>query len=287
VRLNSDIITWPTVDGNQRRVKVPAAPNDRWTGLVLLFSTNTGEPLAIMPDGVVQRYRVGATNGLGAKYMARGDAATVAILGSGWQAGTQLMAICAVRDIKEIRCFSPNAGHRVQFAQEMTDMLDAEIVPVGSATAAIAGADIVMCATNTIEAMFFEGYMEPGMHVSSVKMAEIETAALARADRVGLHLGHTAPDTVTARGLVTSEHGTGRGYSSHQGFDFSACPKLPEFIVGDVEGRQSDDEITCFINDLGLGLQFAAVGGMVWRKAQEAGIGNDLPTDWFTEDVHP
>ncbi len=59
VRLNSDIVTWPTVDGNQRRVKVPAAPNERWVGLILLFSTNTGEPLAIMPDGVVQRFRVG------------------------------------------------------------------------------------------------------------------------------------------------------------------------------------------------------------------------------------
>ena len=58
-------------------------------------------------------------------------------------------------------------------------------------------------------------------------------------------------------------------------------------ITGKVAGRESADEITCFINDLGLGLQFAAVAGLVWRKAREAGIGNDVPTDWFTEDVHP
>jgi alanine dehydrogenase len=71
VRINSDILTWPERDGNMRREKVPAAPNGRYVGLVLLFSTETGEPLAIFPDGVLQRLRVGATNGLGAKYLAR------------------------------------------------------------------------------------------------------------------------------------------------------------------------------------------------------------------------
>ena len=71
VRINSDIITWPTHAGNVRREKVAAASGGRWVGLVLLFSTTTGEPLAIFPDGVLQRLRVGATNALGAKYLAR------------------------------------------------------------------------------------------------------------------------------------------------------------------------------------------------------------------------
>ncbi|MEK7860839.1 MAG: ornithine cyclodeaminase family protein, partial [Chloroflexota bacterium] len=67
VRINSDIVTWPTREGNLRREKVPAAPGGRWVGLVLLFSIETGEPLAIFPDGYLQRLRVGATNGLAAK----------------------------------------------------------------------------------------------------------------------------------------------------------------------------------------------------------------------------
>jgi len=99
VRIDSDIVTWPRRGGNMRRVKVPAAPNSRYVGLVLLFSSKTGEPLAIMPDGVMQRIRVGATNGLGVKYLARKDATSVGILGSGWHAGAQLMAACAVREI--------------------------------------------------------------------------------------------------------------------------------------------------------------------------------------------
>ncbi len=287
VRLNSDIVTWPVVDGNQRRVKVPAAPNDRWTGLVLLFSTKTGEPLAIMPDGVVQRYRVGATNGLGAKHMAREDAHTIGILGSGWQAGTQLMAICAVRDIREIRCFSPNPAHRVAFAQEMTDALGVEIAPTSSADAAIEGADIVMCASNSIEAIFFDKWLSPGIHVSAIKLPEIDDAALIKADRVGLHFGHSSPMTIIADGAEPSDHAKGRGWSSQDGFDLDPCPRLTQMIAGEVKGREADGEITCFINDLGLGLQFAAVGGLVWRKARDAGIGTEMPTDLFTEDVHP
>ena len=134
VRINSDILTWPHSAAGLRRVKVPAAPNNRYVGLVLLFSTQTGEPLAIYPDGIVQRMRVGACCGLGAKYLARADANDVAILGTGWQAGGQAMAICAVRNVKRIRCYSPNRERREAFAREMSAKLGIEIVPCRGGT---------------------------------------------------------------------------------------------------------------------------------------------------------
>ena len=121
IRINSDIVRFPKRGNKVVREKVPAAPGNRWVGLVLLFSVDNGEPLAIMPDGVMQRMRVGATNGLGIKYLARKNAETVGILGCGWQAGSQLMAACAVRNIKQIRCFSPTRENREKFATEMTD----------------------------------------------------------------------------------------------------------------------------------------------------------------------
>ena len=287
VRLNSDIVTWPLVEGHLRRVKVPAAPNNRWVGLILLFSTENGEPLAIMPDGVVQRTRVGATNGLGVKYMARENAKSIGILGSGWQAVTQLMAACSVRSIDFIKCYSPNERNRLNFAQEMTDTLGIEVMPVGSADDAAADVDIVMCATNSIEAVFFEKWLRPGLHVSSIKMPEIEEAALFKSSRVGLHFGQQRPDTVTADGLEPPDRRAGKGWAALSTFDYDSCPKLPEMIMGEAQGRVSDDEITSFINDMGLGLQFAAAAGLAYRKAKEAGLGNELPTDWFTEDVHP
>ena len=128
IRINSDIVTNPKIGNTQRRMKVPAAPNDRDVGLVLLFSTANGEPLAIFPDGVLQHMRVGATNGLGVKYMSRKNARS-GLLGSGWQAETQLTAACSVRDIKEVRVFSPNKENRENFAERMSDVVGIDISP--------------------------------------------------------------------------------------------------------------------------------------------------------------
>jgi ornithine cyclodeaminase/alanine dehydrogenase-like protein (mu-crystallin family) len=287
VRINSDILTWPKKGNNMRREKVPAAPGNRYVGLVLLFSTENGEPLAIFPDGVMQRMRVGAANGLGVKYLARKDAKTVGILGSGWQAGAQLMAVCAVRDIAAIRCFSPNPENCAAFSQQMSDALGVEVVAAAAPEEAIRGADIVMCATNTLDPVFFEHWIEPGVHLSSIKRPEIEAKAVKRADRVVIHTHDARPIHVLTKDLVVPEKADGRGWEVAEEIDFDKLPTLPDLITGRAAGRRSDAEVTCFINNLGLGYQFAAAGSLLYRKAKQSGAGHDLPTDWFTEDVHP
>ncbi len=287
VRINSDIISWPKRGNNMRREKVPAAPNGRYVGLVLLFSVQTGEPLAILPDGVMQRMRVGAANGLGIKHLARADAGVVGILGSGWQAGAQLMAACAVRRIGLIRCFSPNAERCAAFARSMTELLGVEVRPTAHPEEAIQGADIVMCATNSIDNIFFERWIEPGMHLTSVKRPEIAAEAVKRADRVVIHWNEPSPIQVAAKGVVIEERVAGRGWQAAGEIDFKALPTLPELVAGRAEGRRSDQDVTCFINNIGIGYQFAVAGSLVYRKAKENGLGHELPTDWFTEDVHP
>lgn len=287
VRINSDIVTFPKRGNNVRREKVPAAPNGRYCGLVLLFSSENGEPLAIMPDGVMQRMRVGAANGLGIKYLARADAAVIGILGSGWQAGTQLMAACAVRPIRTVRCFSPNQANREAFSAQMSEVLGVAVIPVEQPEDAIAGADIVMCASNTLDNIFFERWVTPGIHLSSIKRPEIEMNALRRADRVVLHSHDASPMHVTTRELAFAEKQKNQGWTAEIGLDFAKLPTLPELIAGQARGRESADEVTCFLNNIGLGYQFAAAGSVVYRKAREMGVGHELPTDWFTEDVHP
>lgn len=287
VRINSDIITWPRRGNTMRREKVPAAPGGRYVGLVLLFSTDTGEPLAILPDGVMQRLRVGAANGLGAKYLARTDAKTVGLLGSGWQAGAQLMAICAVRELATIRCFSPNAENRARFASDIAPRIGREVVPVAHPEEAVSGADIALCATNSIDPIFFERWIEPGMHVSSIKRPEIETAAVRRVDVVVVHTHDATPIHATTRDLVVPEKAKGKGWAAADEIDFNRLPTLPDLVAGRGPRRTSDDQVTCFINNLGIGYQFAAAGAVVYRKAKEQGVGRELPTEWFTEDVHP
>jgi ornithine cyclodeaminase/alanine dehydrogenase-like protein (mu-crystallin family) len=287
VRINSDIITWPEVNGKRRRVKVPAAPNKRWVGLVLLFSTETGEPLAIFPDGVVQRARVGATNGLGAKYLARKDAHTVALLGSGWQAGGQLMAIHTVRSIKKVRCFSPSKENREKFCRQWSESLHLDVVPVESPEAAIKNADIVMCASSSLDHIFFEKWFEPGMHISSIKLAEIELSAIQRSDIVAIHGRGGIPNYSTSSDITDFKNVRGKGFDINKILDFNSLPTLPELIAGKADGRTLPEQRTCFLNNLGLGYQFAVVGSLVCRKAKEKGIGKELPTEWFTEDVHP
>jgi ornithine cyclodeaminase/alanine dehydrogenase-like protein (mu-crystallin family) len=79
----------------------------------------------------------------------------------------------------------------------------------------------------------------------------------------------------------------GQGWQLAEEIDFKQLATLPELVIGRVDGRKSDTDVTCFINNIGLGFQFAAAGALVYRKAKENGLGHEVPTDWFTEDVHP
>lgn len=287
VRINSDIITMPKVGNSVRRVKVPAAPNDRYVGLVLLFSTLNGEPLAILPDGVMQRFRVGGASGLGVKYLSRRNSKTLGIIGSGGQAGTQLAAACAVRDIEKIRCFSPNRERREAFCKEMSGILNIEVQPVDQPEAAVKGVDVALCATSSEEAIFFKQWLEPGMHVGSIRKPEIEMDAVRLADRVVIHSRDLKPIIEVSIDLAKKPAIGERGAAKPTDVDITKFPTIAGVIAGQAKGRQSDTEITCFLNNLGLGYQFAAVGSVVYRKAKEQGFGHDLPTDWFTEDIRP
>jgi ornithine cyclodeaminase/alanine dehydrogenase-like protein (mu-crystallin family) len=268
-----------------RNVKAPAAPGGRFTGLVLLFSTSTGEPLCILPDGVIQLIRVGATSGLGIKYMARKDARTIGIIGTGKQAAGHLRAACAVRNIDRVRCWSPKAESRARFASQMSAALGIAVEPTESAEAAVKGADIAMCATNSYGPVFFAPWVETGMHLNSIKTPEIEYEAVAKADHVACHsrvVSSLVFETADAPSPKSALHAD---KSTRPKVDYKSLPTLPELIAGKAVGRGNADDVTCFLNNMGIGFQFAVAGWMAYSKAKERGMGRDLPTEWFTEDV--
>jgi alanine dehydrogenase len=154
MRLTSDILTWPIVGGRQRRVKVPLVMGGKYVGLVFVFSTTTGELLAILADGFIQAIRVGVTNALSAKYMARPDSSVLAVYGSGWQARPAVLAMCKVLPVREVRIYSPTQSNRENFAGEMQRIISADIVAVSSPEEAAKDADVVALTTNALDPFF-------------------------------------------------------------------------------------------------------------------------------------
>ena len=287
-RLCSEILTWPKDSaGRAKKARIGAAPNGRFVGLVLLFSTTTGEPLAIFPDGIIQRMRVGATTGLGAKYLARPDAREVAMLGCGWQAAAQVMAITAVRRIERVRCFSPNAERRDGFARAMAERTGISVVGCATPREAVRGADVVLCATNAWSPVLFPDWIEKGMHLGTIQYAEWPLDLIKAVDELVSH-NPGRPGTVDAsRGIDHAEKAEDIRRAVRSTIREHELPNLPDLVLGRTKGRTSPGEVTAFLNYAGLGYQFAALGALVHRNAREQGVGRELPTDWFTEDVNP
>lgn len=298
MRINSDIIRWNQQGNRTIKTKIPAAPGDKYVGLVMLFSTITGEPLAMFPDGVVQRMRVASSSALAARFLAREDSSTMALFGSGWQAGSHVPAMCAVRPLKRINVFSPTKVNREGFVKEMEAKVTAEVRAVNSPEEAIQDADIIAATTNSLSRVVSADWVKPGLHLTCVRVPELGDDTIRKVDRLVIHAHQHAPKNYVA--------GYGEeGIAAHDAIDiikkgpahahevdvehpfWLSAPDLKDLVTGKAEGRANPQESTCFLNNIGIGLQFAAVGAALYSEAKARGIGRDLPTDWFLESVHP
>lgn len=291
VRLKSDVVSWPGGD----RVDKHCVRPGQYCGLILLFRTSDGAPVGLIQDGVLQHVRVGAAAALGVDALARPDAGTLGMVGSGGMARTFLDAICEVRSLATVAVYSPTAAHRCRFAAEAADRLGVEVVAVDSPQAAVAGADLVVSATSATRPTIDPAWLAPGSHVTCVTRRELSDALVARADVV-VQLGiHTLPascqaDTLerTAGGIAAYIAGSPderaripRSRATHE----QQFPTLVDVARGRAAGRTSPDQVTLFIATGTQGLQFAAVGGRVLERAVERGIGTALPQSWFLQDI--
>ncbi|HUK42623.1 MAG TPA: ornithine cyclodeaminase family protein [Candidatus Acidoferrales bacterium] len=297
LRLNSDTIRWQERENRVVKDKLPMAPGKKWVGLIQLFSAETGEPLAMFPDGVIQRMRVAVTSALAAREMARQDAAVMAIFGSGWQAGAHVPAFCAVRKLKKINAYSPTQTNREKFAKEMEKQVGVPVEPMVSAAAAAKEADMLVAATNAITRVIEPEWVKPGVHVTCVKDCELGDETIHKADRVVIHARNFAPenyiagfgdDKIAAHDPVDFIRGAKRSAGETEAAPFwTQAPELKDVMGGTVPGRKTAEEVTCFINNIGLGIQFAAVGSAIYAEAKAKGVGREIPTEWFLESVHP
>lgn len=301
IRMKSDVAYWPkSEDGRVTEKKYSKQPG-LYCGLVMLFSTEHGGPLALINDGVLQHKRVGAGAGIGAKYLARANATTVGVLGSGGMAKEYVRAFAAVRPITRVRVFSPSTVNRERFANEMATELGVEVQAMPTALEAVAGADIVATCTDSMQPTLDPAWLEPGMHVTNVGPTEIGRDCYARFDVVyrqgdaGGGAQALAPNPRLLREVGQSPIAYVAGTEEEMkrlpapdkqrvgfGGDF---PHIAELLHGGPGGRTNDRQISFYHNFGHQGLQFACVGGLVYERARAAGAGRELPDEWFLQDV--
>ncbi|TAK05470.1 ornithine cyclodeaminase family protein [bacterium] len=291
IRMKSDIVHWPDGLTEEKYCIKPGT----YCGLIMVFSVRNGEPLAVINDGVLQHMRVGGCAGLGAKYLSQPDASVVGMFGSGGMARSYLEAFNEVRKLKKVKVYSPTKAHREAYAKEMSRKLGLPVEPVDSPEMVVRGSDIVSACTDSTRVVFDEPeWFEEGAHVTCVRACEIGPKVVKRCD-LSVKLGRNTVETLD-EGMIRL-HGN-VGYIAGQPEERSRIPNpavdnyrgdffkyFMDVKAGKIAGRTSPRQITFFINAGTQGLQFAACAGRVYQLAKEKGVGRELPTEWFLQDI--
>lgn len=231
----------------------------------------SGELVAIIESDYLGQLRTGAASGVATEYMARPDAMTVGVFGTGKQARTQLKAMTVVRRIERAEVYSRDAERRQRFAREMSEYCGTQVVPVHSPVEAASEKDIVICAT-TSEVPLFEGRaLEQGTHLNVVgsnylTKAEIDVETVRRADII-------VCDSIDA---VRREAGDFVAALEAGVTDFPLMHELADVVAGRKTGRATPDQITLF-KSVGLAIEDVALAARLLQSARDEKIGQPLP----------
>jgi len=244
-----------------------AAGYDSHQGVVMLFDTRHGFPLAIMDASSITAIRTAACSGVATRALARDDAGDLAILGSGVQARTHLAAMRAVRPVRRVRVWSRNAGNAERFAADSP--IPVEVMP--TARAAVDGADLICTTTAAREPVLEGAWLAPGTHVNAVGACfatsrELDTAAVARARLVvdrAESARNESGDFLLARrdGAIGDDHILG---------------ELGDLLLGRFTARRSADDITLF-KSLGIAIEDLAAAHHIYAQALAQGAGVSVP----------
>jgi ornithine cyclodeaminase len=240
----------------------------RATGFFILNDGWKGLPLAIMDCTLLSAMRTGAVTGVGAKYLARPDSESVAMIGTGVQARTQLEALwVALPDLQEVRAFDIRRETAEEFAGEMSDKLSLDVRAVGSAEEAVRDADVVVTVTVADEPIVKDAWMKTGSFFSAVgSYQEQEFAVVQNSDRIvvdGLeHVLHRETPVIALmvdQGMINEEE----------------ILELGAIVCDDAPGRQMPQE-RIFFSPIGMGTEDVCVCSKVYHLAVEKGIGTKL-----------
>ena len=238
---------------------------------LLLYSTVTGELRAVIEADQLGRLRTGAVSGVATDLMARPDAHSVGLFGTGRQARTQLDAVTKVRPINRVEVYSRNAERCAAFAQEMSESLGIEVSPALRSDLAAIEKDIVITATSAKGPVFDGRQLSEGTHLNVVgsnflRKAEIDVETVRRAEII------VCDDIAACR----NEAGDFVAAIEAGMTDWPLMQNLADVVAGRATGRGKAEDITLF-KSVGLAIEDVALGEEVLRRAIEFGFGQELP----------
>jgi ornithine cyclodeaminase/alanine dehydrogenase len=257
------------LEGRVAHKAYPVARPRRARFWVTLFGSDASM-LALIEADKLGQIRTGAASGLATRVLARPDARVTTIVGTGWQARTQLEAVCRVRPIERAYAYGRDAARRQTFCDEMSAQLGLPVEPASDLARALADSQVVSVMTSASDPVLFGAMLAPGTHVNAAgsnraAAAELDAEAVSRAGVVAVE--NVAQAKVEAGDLLRAE--------SAGAFDWSRAVLLSDIIAGTAAGRTSDEEITLF-ESLGIGLWDIAAASYVYDRCLESGRGRDV-----------
>ncbi|HEX7736519.1 MAG TPA: ornithine cyclodeaminase family protein [Ktedonobacteraceae bacterium] len=238
--------------------------------MVQLFSAEDGRLLSIVEADWLGKIRTGAVSGLATRHLAISQAARVGLIGSGKQAETQLLGVCAERPIRTVSVYSRRQPACEVFCQRMAEQLQIEVVPVASAREAVEEADVVITATTAGEPVFTGEWLKPGCHVNAIgsnwpKRRELDDETL---ERSSLIVTDSVEQARAEAGdlLIPANAGT---------LDWESVWELADVVAGDGPQRNSSYDITIF-KAVGVALEDIAVAARAYLHARERGAGEEI-----------
>lgn len=237
--------------------------------LVLLYEAATAKPLAILEADHLGQIRTGAASGLATDLLAAKTATTMAVIGSGFQARSQVEAVCAVRDIRTIRVWSRTEEKRARFAKQMAEQLTMEVIATETAREAVEGAEVISTATWSKDPVLEADWIAAGAHINAIgtnmpNRREIPAELVRRA----------RPVVVDSMEQARLEAGDLIQVFSEADWKGRAV-ELQEVLVGAVQ-RESRGDISLF-KSVGLGVEDIAAAGLVYERAMAEQVGTDVP----------
>jgi ornithine cyclodeaminase/alanine dehydrogenase-like protein (mu-crystallin family) len=239
--------------------------------IIPLFNADSGDLAALIEADYLGQLRTGAASGVATKFMARDDARTAAIIGTGSQARTQLEAIACVRKLDRVRAYSRDPQRCGRFATEMSARIGVRVEPAASAEEAIRGADIISTATTAANPVVEGRWIEPGAHINAIGInvahkREIDAETVRRADLVA---ADSPEQSRRESGDLLAVYGDDAS-------KWANVRELAQIVVGKIPGRSNRNQVTLFKSN-GIAIEDLVTAAWVFETARERGIGSEIP----------